>query len=108
VLGFKQKPTSIVDIFIESNRLDPHWESSKRIQVSNQKPLLQGLLDHKILIHHSCGGNGTCGTCLVKVLSKNQQIRNSVEKLLADERDFTDQERLSCQLRPIAEMKIRI
>jgi 2Fe-2S ferredoxin len=62
-------------------------------------PILQQILDMKIPISHSCGGNGTCGTCRVIILggSENLSPREELETEFAESRNFSDSERLACQ-----------
>lgn len=56
----------------------------------------------KIPINHTCGGNGTCGTCLVHVVEglENLEPRNEIEAEMAEDRKFADHERLACQVKP--------
>ena len=51
---------------------------------------------------HTCGGNGTCGTCMIEVCEGLEKFkpRNEIEQEFADERGLKDFERLSCQNRP--------
>lgn len=51
-------------------------------------------------IDHSCGGNGTCGTCRVFVKmsdGKSLPIRDELEQEMAEDRGFAEAERLACQ-----------
>lgn len=52
-----------------------------------------------IPLDHTCGGNGTCGTCLVDVVSGLELLgpRNEIEAEMAQDREFKDSERLACQ-----------
>ena len=56
-----------------------------------------------IEVSNSCGGNGTCGTCLVRVSKGGQNLsaRNEIEMEMALERGFNSNERLSCQFEPV-------
>ncbi len=56
-----------------------------------------------IEVSNSCGGNGTCGTCLVRVHQGGQNLppRNEIEMEMALERGFSPNERLCCQLEPV-------
>jgi len=65
---------------------------------SDEKSLLEFIQNKKIDINHSCGGNGTCGTCRVLVENhQNLPQRNSIEEEMANDRGFNDNERLACQ-----------
>lgn len=61
----------------------------------------------KIEISHSCGGHGTCGTCRVFIDSIPLAARNEIEAEMAADRQFADNERLSCQVEACAGLKIR-
>lgn len=72
------------------------------IEIKPQESLLEALLRQGIEIDHSCGGMGSCGTCRVQVTEGLGDLpsRNRVEAEMAEDRGFTDDERLSCQLLP--------
>lgn len=65
---------------------------------SQEETLLEALIRQRIEIDHSCGGNGTCGTCLVQVVEGNTSDRNEIEQEMSTERKFKTNERLACQL----------
>ncbi len=69
------------------------------VEASQEDTLLEAALRAGIDISHSCGGNGTCGTCRVWVHEglDLMQPRNDVEQEMADDRSFSPQERLCCQ-----------
>lgn len=72
--------------------------------------LLANLLQNRIEIDHSCGGNGTCGTCRIVILEgfdKTSEIEE-VEAEMRLDRDFDKEERLSCQTFIKGHIKIRI
>lgn len=54
-------------------------------------------------INHTCGGFGTCGTCVVFVREGlvNLPPRNEIENEMAENRGFLDEERLCCQIPPV-------
>lgn len=70
------------------------------IPFDDEKNLLQLLIKKGIKIDHSCGGGASCGTCRVLIKSdiKGLPERDILEKEMAADRGFVDQERLSCQL----------
>jgi 2Fe-2S ferredoxin len=70
--------------------------------------LLQGLLDNDVDIDHSCGGMGTCGTCLCFVETSVDIPRDALELEMATERGFGPTERLACQIYPTNEMRLKI
>ena len=74
------------------------------------KPLLEILNDLQVLIDQSCGGNGTCGTCLYRVVAGFDQIseRQDLESELATDRHLLKDERLACQSHVFGNIKISI
>ena len=68
------------------------------IVASQSDSLLETLINLGIDIDHSCGGNATCGTCVVKVISGSVNPPNEVEMEFAAERGLSPGERLACQL----------
>lgn len=80
------------------------------VEVSHKSSsVLEVALAAGIEIDHTCGGNGTCGTCRVWIESGNEKLgeRNEVEQEMADDRGFAPQERLACQIPPIAGLIIK-
>jgi len=71
----------------------------KIVQASQGQTILDALLENEIEIDHSCGGMGSCGTCRIFVQKGLEQFeaRNEVEQEIADDRQFSENERLSCQ-----------
>mgnify|MGYP003350063947 CR=1 FL=1 len=88
-------------------------KSGKSISfLPDQRDVLVSHKDHSVLdvalrsgieIDHTCGGNATCGTCLIYVREGLEKIgpRNEIEQELADDRQFAPQERLACQTPPL-------
>lgn len=75
--------------------------------------------DHSVLdvalrcgieINSTCGGHGTCGTCLVEVCEGLSELspRNEIESEIAEDRGFQENERLACQMSPIMGLAVRI
>jgi len=89
-------------------------ENSKKvifIEPDAKKSCLEILLEKNIPVSHSCGGNGTCGTCKVFVdlsFLSNAKKRNKLELDLAQDRGFKPNERLSCQLYLIGPLKLSL
>lgn len=63
-----------------------------------------------IEVDHTCGGHGTCGTCRVEVLEglQNLPARSDIELEMAQDRGFSENERLACQIPPVAGLSLRI
>lgn len=81
---------------------------SRRVPMGRQVSVLDLALHHKIPIDHSCGGSGSCGTCRVKILKGLSDLadRGDVEQAMADARQFTDDERLACQIEPVPDLEV--
>lgn len=60
--------------------------------------MLDALLDLNVDVGNSCGGSGTCGTCLVRIRADELPARNELEAEMASDRAFAADERLSCQI----------
>jgi 2Fe-2S ferredoxin len=71
------------------------------VQASQGQTILEALLENRIEIDHTCGGMGTCGTCRIFVQRGLEKFdpRNDIEEEIAVDRDFAENERLSCQNR---------
>jgi ferredoxin len=72
--------------------------------------LLDTLNASKVSISQSCGANGTCTTCRVFVLEglQNCSPREALEQERADERNFQENERLSCQTQLYGNVHVQI
>lgn len=83
---------------------------NKKVYFDQEPNLLDLALKNKIDLDHSCGGGGSCGTCRVKITSGLEDLepRNHVEQAMADDRGFSDDERLACQIEPIDGLEIEI
>jgi len=81
-----------------------------RIECDGKSSLLQLILKEGLEINHSCGGHGACGTCrvIVEEIKAKLPPRSELEQERADERGFTDLERLACQLLACPGIKIRL
>ena len=80
----------------------------KSAEIGESENLLQVALSNKIAIAHTCEGMGSCTTCRVFVKSGEMSPRTEVEQERALERNFLPNERLSCQLVPVAGMVVEI
>lgn len=72
--------------------------NDKVIVASQSDTLLEALIKADIAIDHSCGGNATCGTCLVNVIEGKCGPPTELELEMAQDRGFSSSERLACQL----------
>lgn len=62
--------------------------------------VIEAALKAGVKISNSCGGNGTCGTCLVIVKEGLEHLpaRNEIEAEIAQDRNLDVNERLCCQI----------
>ncbi|MGZ3857759.1 MAG: 2Fe-2S iron-sulfur cluster-binding protein, partial [Bacteriovorax sp.] len=88
----------------EKNSKRPHFKvvlkpSGEVVEVEEGKNLLTSLREQDIYIKSSCGGNGTCSDCIIKIVSGEDYITpppfNEL-KLLGNVFHIT-KERLACQ-----------
>jgi len=61
--------------------------------------ILEAALKAGVDLDHTCGGYGTCGTCLIEVEEGLEKFseRNEIEAEMAQDRGFGPHERLACQ-----------
>ena len=82
-----------------------------KVSVESEKgrKLVLALEDNGVDILHRCGGNARCTTCRVEVLSGDPGPIGEPEKaILATKSDLGDHTRLSCQVRIIDDLHIRV
>ncbi len=62
--------------------------------------VLEVAIAHNIPLNHSCGGMGSCTTCLVHIKEGLEKVgpRQELESEHAQMRGFKGYERLSCQI----------
>lgn len=79
---------------------DAKLEFVSEIKFKQTQNLLELLNAHKIGISQSCGGFASCTTCRIFVTKGLECIapREELESERAQERNFTAQERLACQI----------
>lgn len=80
----------LIDAYGEEYRLSP----------VPGKSVLELAVENSVEIHHSCGNNGSCGTCRIRLRATKGcvPVRTEVEAEMATDRGFRDDERLSCQV----------
>ncbi len=73
------------------------------------RKLVLCLEDNGIDILHRCGGNARCTTCRVEVLAGDPgEIGEPERDILATKTDLNDHTRLSCQVRLIDDLHIKV
>lgn len=82
---------------------------SQTIEAPENKKLVLILEDAGIDILHRCGGNARCTTCRVEVLEGDPGPMGELEQnRLAVEAELADNIRLSCQIHPQNDLKVRV
>ena len=84
--------------------------TGRLVPLSHDQTVLECLLSHGIAINHSCGGNGTCGTCRIYIPNFRDLSlhRNELEQEMAIDRGFSESEKLACQTEVADKMRIQI
>jgi ferredoxin len=79
------------------------------IESEKDRKLVLAIEDSGVDILHRCGGNARCTTCRVEVLSGDPgEIRDAERAILATKTDLGDHTRLSCQVRVIDDLHVRV
>ena len=79
------------------------------IESEKGRKLVLAIEDSGIDILHRCGGNARCTTCRVEILSGDPgPIEDAERAILATKSDLGDHTRLSCQVRVIDDLQIRV
>ena len=78
-------------------------------EVEEGKKLVLAIEDNGIDILHRCGGNARCTTCRVEVLHGDPgPIGDAEVAILATKTDLNERTRLSCQIRVIDDLQIKV
>ena len=73
------------------------------------KKLVLAIEDQGIDILHRCGGNARCTTCRVEVLDGDPgPIEEAEAAILATKTDLNERTRLSCQIRLIDDLHVKV
>lgn len=79
------------------------------LEAEQGRKLVLALEDAGIDILHRCGGNARCTTCRVEVLSGDPgEIGEPEKAVLATKTDLGERTRLSCQIRVIDDLHIKV
>jgi len=82
-----------------------------KVSIESEKgeKLVLAIEDAGIDILHRCGGNARCTTCRVEVISGDPgPIREAEKAILATKTDLGDHTRLSCQVRIVDDLHVRV
>jgi ferredoxin len=73
------------------------------------RKLVLAIEDNGIDILHRCGGNARCTTCRVEVIAGDPgEIGEPEKAILATKTDLGDHTRLSCQVRIIDDLHVKV
>ncbi len=73
------------------------------------RKLVLALEDNGVDILHRCGGNARCTTCRVEILAGDPGPIGDPEKtILATKTDLSDHTRLSCQIRLMDDLHVKV
>ena len=73
------------------------------------RKLVLTIEDEGVDILHRCGGNARCTTCRVEILSGDPGPIGDAEKaILATKTDLNDHTRLSCQVRIMDDLHVKV
>lgn len=82
---------------------------TKAFDAAEGSKLVLAIEDAGIDILHRCGGNAKCTTCRVEVLAGDPgEIGDAERNRLAMEAGLAENVRLSCQVRVIDDLKVRV
>jgi ferredoxin len=79
------------------------------VETEGDRKLVLALEDSGVDILHRCGGNARCTTCRVEILAGDPGPIGDAEKtILSTKSDLGDHTRLSCQIRVIDDLHVRV
>jgi ferredoxin len=84
-------------------------EGTVAFEAEEDKKLVLCLEDNGIDILHRCGGNARCTTCRVEIIYGDPgEIGEAEKAILATKTDLNDHTRLSCQVRLIDDLHVKV
>jgi ferredoxin len=79
------------------------------VETEKDRKLVLALEDGGIDILHRCGGNARCTTCRVEILGGDPgPILDAEKAILETKTDLGDHTRLSCQIRVMDDLHVRV
>src|SRR5918997_5700992 len=84
-------------------------DGTKIFEADEGRKLVLALEDNGVDILHRCGGNAKCTTCRVEIISGDPgEIGEPEKAILATKTDLNDHTRLSCQVRLIDDLHVKV
>lgn len=80
----------------------------RRITCQDKTTLLEAAQRAGVMLTAVCGGEGTCGRCVVRLMSGQVSPLNSVEELLLDQKDVYAGARLACQAQAYSDVRVHV
>jgi 2Fe-2S ferredoxin len=83
-------------------------KSQSPIEVPVGAQLMQSLMDAGLPVASSCGGEGVCCKCLIKIIEGKENLSpiTELEADLKEIHDFGRNERVSCQTQVLGDIKV--
>lgn len=78
------------------------------LEVPQGANLMQVLLDSDIAVASSCGGEGVCCKCVIRIMEGKENLSpmNDLEKDLREMHDVARNERVSCQTTVLGDITV--
>ena len=76
------------------------------VEVQENQNVLEAALANGMHIQHTCNGQGSCGTCKVRILGDENQAVSQSQKQLLSEHDIKMGYRLACQVQCEENMEV--
>jgi 2Fe-2S ferredoxin len=83
-------------------------KSKKVVQVPEGSNLMSSLLDAGVPVASSCGGDGVCAKCHLKILEGKEHLSKETqeEQELKEINDISKGERISCQTSVLGDVTV--
>lgn len=80
------------------------------LNVARGTSILDAAMDHGITLYHTCGGNASCSTCRIRVLSGANHLSpiEDAESQVLAAFDLEAPHRLACQSQVLGDVEVEI
>jgi ferredoxin len=79
-----------------------------QVKVKNEKTVLKAAKEAKLSIKSPCGGKGTCGKCIVKIVEGKVSEPTKAEIKLLGQQKIDEGYRLACEAVVVEDVSIKI